>query len=402
MRVLAVTPQTPYDGVPHAGGAFLLKHLDRLATTHGAAVTVMTTEVVTDDVRDRVPGGIELIESPATVGRRTLAEGLRARVRWSPPPPGAIDALVATGITERARASDIIELHWTEMTPLVPILRRAGVRTPISVVEHDVGVESERHRIARYGSWRARIAERALGSVRDRRERRDLNLADVVFVFKSDDVDLLRRLGVTTPVHVIQPYLDAPPAADPSGRDPHEVLFTGALWRRENDEAARWLVEQVWPRVRMRVPDARLTLAGAGPSPALVAATRSSGVTLTGTVADLAPYYRRAAVFVAPLLIGGGLKFKVPQAMAYGLPVVATTIAAAGVAGEAPPDALWAVADAPEEMAEAIIAVIEDPARAAFVGAAAARWAAERYSFARSTAAIESTYRALVARKRDT
>ena len=225
--------------------------------------------------------------------------------------------------------------------------------------------------------------------------RRDLDAADLVMVFKRPDVDLLRRLGVTTEAAVIAPRLDLPLPSEPT---PGRVLFTGAMWRPENDEAARWLVREVWPAVRVSAPDATLVIAGAAPSDALrAAATATAGVEVTGEVDDLGPLYASASVFVAPLLIAGGLKFKVAQAMLCGLPVVATSTAAAGIVDVAPPGTLWAVTDDAASMAAALVGAVAEPARAAATGAAAAAWAAEQWSSDRSMDHLVERYRALAA-----
>ena len=76
---------------------------------------------------------------------------------------------------------------------------------------------------------------------------------------------------------------------------------------------------------------------------------------MTGYVDDLDPFYRDAFVFVAPLRLGAGLKFKVLDAMAYGLPVVATSVAAEGILEQCGPGCFAAVTDDPRRMAEAIV-----------------------------------------------
>jgi glycosyltransferase involved in cell wall biosynthesis len=200
-------------------------------------------------------------------------------------------------------------------------------------------------------------------------------------------------------VQTIEPWLD-PPGDVEGPRTPGLVLFTGALWRRENEDPLVWFLQQVWPEVASTVPHARLQLVGAGPTARLAeAATAAPAVELVGEVPDLLPFYRTASVFVAPLLTPGGLKFKVPQAMMCGLPVVATAVAVEGVLEVAPDGTLWAVTDDPRQLAQRLVAALNDPAAAAEVGATAARWSREFYSFARSIQRLEATYLRLVAER---
>jgi glycosyltransferase involved in cell wall biosynthesis len=275
------------------------------------------------------------------------------------------------------------------------VLRREGVRSAIVVVEHDVGSQARDRRVGAFGASAARIVHAALGPVRRRFERSDLDAADLLLVFKAADIDLLRRLGVQTPVHVIEPYLDEP-GDGPEVREPGRILFTGALWRPDTDRSLRWFLERVWARVAAEESGASLTLAGAGPSEELRRlATGDPRVEVTGEVPDLGVHYRRASVFVAPLLTGGGLKFKVPQAMLYGLPVVATPIAAEGLVEEAPPGTFWRVSADATELADALVDAVRNPDRALAVGAAARTWCETRFSFARSMDAVFSRYEEL-------
>ena len=193
-------------------------------------------------------------------------------------------------------------------------------------------------------------------------------------VFKRADEQALRRAGIQTPVQLIDPWLDEPRGPEPTRRA-RSVLFAGALWRRENEDGLVWFLERVWPPVRAAGPEATLLIVGALPGDRLkAAAARSQGVNVIGDAPDLLPYYRSASLFVAPLFVKGGLKFKVPQAMLCGLPVIATTVAAEGVADEAPPSALWMVTNDPHEMADGIVSAWTNEAAATEVGRTAARW----------------------------
>jgi sugar transferase (PEP-CTERM/EpsH1 system associated) len=111
--------------------------------------------------------------------------------------------------------------------------------------------------------------------------------------------------------------------AEPPSTRP-EVVFTGVFSYRPNEAGALWLIEQVWPLVRQRQPDAHLTLVGTGPGAMLERRAAQAGVEVTGTVPDVRPYLWRAAVAVAPLDAAHGVQNKVLEAVAAGLPAVVT------------------------------------------------------------------------------
>ena len=89
-------------------------------------------------------------------------------------------------------------------------------------------------------------------------------------------------------------------------------------------------MDSVWPEVVRSVPGAVLVLAGNG-SDKVLEGSPAEGVVATGYVADLKTAYSGCTIAVAPLLRGSGVKFKVPQALAYGLPVVTTTVGVEGL-----------------------------------------------------------------------
>lgn len=403
MDILVAAPNMPYEGIPHAGGAYLLRHLQALhARGHRVSLIVPGTPEQLAHV-DAVGDWLRVLPGPHVLaGRsrlRVLRDAIYRRSMNVPPAPSAesLRSVLRAGLVEQARRADIVELHWAVYARFARVLRRAGVTTPIVVVEHDVDLAAARHKALRFTTGYRRVLALLTSPLPGWLERRGLNCADLVLVFKDADAESLGRSRVRTPVHVIEPSLDEP-AGSGSARPAHTALFTGALWRPENEEGVRWFIDEVWPMVRRRVADAALLVVGADPEPRLRAAiAAAAGVSLFANVRDIVPFYDEAAIFVAPLFVPGGLKFKVPQAMLCGLAVIATSVAAAGVVEHAPDGVFWAVADDAEAMAGAVVAAMSDPDAAASVGAAARRWSREFYSFERSMDRLVERYSRLLA-----
>src|SRR6185369_17848392 len=115
------------------------------------------------------------------------------------------------------------------------------------------------------------------------------------------------------------------------GRERDVVLFVGFFRHEPNVEAVRYFCSDVLPRIRAVRPDVRFRIVGAYPPEVVRRLGEREGVEVTGGVEDIAPYYRRAAVFVAPVLQGSGTRLKILEAMASGCPVVSTTIGAEGL-----------------------------------------------------------------------
>jgi sugar transferase (PEP-CTERM/EpsH1 system associated) len=147
---------------------------------------------------------------------------------------------------------------------------------------------------------------------------------------------------------------------DGQGYDPDTISFIGRMDYYPNQEAMFRFCDQVWPLLRARRPDMKLLIVGADPIPAVRKLGELPGVTVTGSVPDVRPYILRSAVMVAPLNIARGTQNKILEAMAMGVPVVSSSIAAGGV--DAQDEEHFLVADNPPEYAEKVLRLVEQPA----------------------------------------
>ncbi len=141
--------------------------------------------------------------------------------------------------------------------------------------------------------------------------------------------------------------------------DPDMLCFVGRMDYYPNQECMFDFCARVLPRLKARRPGLKLFIVGADPSRRVLRLGSIPGVTVTGSVDDVRPYVRRSALMVAPLNIARGTQNKILEAMAMGVPVVASRVAAGGV--DAEPGEHFLVASTPEEYEQAILRVLEDP-----------------------------------------
>ncbi|MBF6590434.1 MAG: glycosyltransferase [Ktedonobacterales bacterium] len=175
---------------------------------------------------------------------------------------------------------------------------------------------------------------------------------------------------------------------------PPTILFVGNLSYLPNVDAIRYLVTQIWPRVRMVVQNARLVLAGSAPSPAVVRLARGApDVLVTGFVPDLAEAMARATVLVAPMRIAVGFPNKIAEALALGKPVVATSAAARGLGAC---DGALAIADDAEAFAREIARLVRDPEARQQLGDNARAYARARLHPADAKAQLDTAYREVI------
>jgi glycosyltransferase involved in cell wall biosynthesis len=171
---------------------------------------------------------------------------------------------------------------------------------------------------------------------------------------------------------------------------PNCLAFTGVMNYAPNEDAAIYLIDQILPLLRHAIPNIELLIVGRDPAPALKErAQRHPEVTVTGFVDDVRAYLERAAVFVAPLRYGSGIQNKVLEAMAMEVPVVTTSLAAAGlrVDGAGEPPVL--VADGEKEFAERVIALLGQKEERHRLAGEGRRFVENHFIWSRSAAKLE-------------
>lgn len=157
-----------------------------------------------------------------------------------------------------------------------------------------------------------------------------------------------------------------------------ELLFVGSMKYPPNEEAILWFVHNVLPLIQARVPEVHLTVVGHNPSSRLLTLV-SDSIEVTGSVPSVEPYYKRAAVVIAPLWASGGTQFKLLEAMNYGVPVISTSLAIQGLAVR--PKVDLEVADGAVEFAERVIALLERPEERSRLARNARERIRERYDW---------------------
>ena len=194
---------------------------------------------------------------------------------------------------------------------------------------------------------------------------------DRVFLVGARDVE---ELAKTVPVTnaVVQPHgqdVPSPARLAAAQRQPGAIVMSGVMATYTNVDAATWFAREIFPLVEREVPEACFWIVGRQPQREVLALARPPRVVVTGEVPDVSDWLLRAEVGVAPLRIGAGMQNKLVQAMAAGLPVVATPVANEGI-GAAPGEQLW-LREGPRAFADAVITLLRDKQARERLGAAA-------------------------------
>ncbi|MFZ2990810.1 glycosyltransferase [Ideonella sp.] len=211
-----------------------------------------------------------------------------------------------------------------------------------------------------------------------------IGAVDATIVHSGIEQRLLATTVPSATVHVVPWAYPLRPVATPAAQR-SGVVFVGGYRHKPNVDAATWLVEEIMPRVWQVLPGLPCSLVGSH-MPESVRAMASAHVEAIGFVPDVNTIYEQRLLSVAPLRYGAGVKGKVLEAFAAGLPCLMTGCAAEGVALHG--DLQTLVADDAEGIAKLIIALHRNPLRVAALGTAGQRMMARHYSEGAVDAAI--------------
>jgi GT2 family glycosyltransferase len=184
----------------------------------------------------------------------------------------------------------------------------------------------------------------------------------------------------------------------PGGRDPATMLFLGSFRHIPNAEALNWFVRQVLPHVVAARPNAKLIVIGSDPPPRHSLPGPAGSIELRGFVEDITEPLRRSAVFLCPILSGSGVRVKLLEAFASGIPCVSTRLGAEGIASN--DGEFCALADSPHEFAAKIVGLFDAPAEAAAMARRARRHVEQNWDMAVCTRRLVESYRRSVESKR--
>ena len=207
-------------------------------------------------------------------------------------------------------------------------------------------------------------------------EKLAMSMADLTIAITDADRDVLRALMPEARVETVSQWhepvaLTRVPSAAPT------VLFVGYYQAAPNQDLAPLLAHEVMPAVWAQFPAARLCLAGSEPGPEILVLA-GPGVEVPGWEADLGPRLAAAHVYAAPLRFGAGIKGKILQAMAWGIPLVASSVAVEGIG--LVPERDFILAESPAACAEGILRILTAPALGGRLAAGAGAVLRARFS----------------------
>lgn len=327
MKILLLALEWPFP--PRHGGAIATASLVSALAQLGD-LTVFALDDHHDGSKVAVPGGTarrygkssRLPRTPATyLGSWLKGLPLAPYRNWNPDVQAWVDRF----------AGDFDLLVFDHLIPAVYL--RKGM-PPAILVEQNAEYSLWERAAKTHSQWLLRPLMR-LEAFRMRAfEQRICRTVRQVVTLTQEDASLLAPLAPDTPFEVIPPCLMSDPLegrnmpSPPSGK---RFLFVGTLSWEPNADGLTWFIKAIWPKILARHPDASFDIVGRGLNTATAREwARVPGLRLHGFQEDLAPFYASARAVLAPLRFGSGFKLKVLEGMAWGVPVVTSTVGSEG------------------------------------------------------------------------
>ena len=385
MKVLVLTPYLPHRRVGHGGGTAVRDLVTSLASKHTVCVVSLVRPGEEDLLAEVAALGVEVRGLPFLDGGASGSDRARLAVRrlkaWLRSLGSGYPFYAEKYWNDRLSAEilqaaaafrpEAVQVEYLQMAHYCRELRfwRGATRNPLPRLvlnSHELGSVPRERRAARAGNPLVRLMARAEAAAWRRFQVAASGWADTTLCVTPGDRELYAAMGghhlETVPLGM--DLAAVAPAWQPGAGDGRETyLFVGSFGHRPNVLAAAFLLERVWPRVAAARPQAVLLLAGRG-SLEFLAGRRKAGtavpprVEALGFVDDLGPTFGNCRLFLAPLAEGGGIKIKILEAMARGVPVVTTPIGAEGIAG--PQDGVLTITACDDSFADAVLTDAED------------------------------------------
>ena len=366
MKILFLTPQSPYP--PRQGAALrnyhLLRHCSSKHEVHLLTCLPPRSEAWHELELSNICSRVEGFRQPERPLHSRLISSLTAT---KPDMALRLEQEGSHSVLRRMLAEenyDLVQVEGLEMAPYgFKILGASGDRPPVVFDAHNAEYLLQKRAAVMDARSLDRWHAAGYSLLQWRKlyhyERAFCRAVDGIISVSEPDRQALSSLAQETPIVSVpngielSRYEPGPLTA----MSPPLLVFTGKMDYRPNVDAMLWFGLKVFPRIRRQL-DVRLQIVGMDPHPRLDRLRTNTDVELTGAVEDVVPYIRRASVYLTPMRVGGGTRFKILEALACAKPVVSTSLGVEGIPlrdGEH-----LMIADDAQSFADAVLSLLRD------------------------------------------
>jgi glycosyltransferase involved in cell wall biosynthesis len=214
----------------------------------------------------------------------------------------------------------------------------------------------------------------------------------VLAVSEEDKIALLEASGQQREIAVVPIAIDTDEVTILKRQpQPNHIMHIGTMYWPPNIDAVTWFINEIYPLIRQRRPDVQFDVIGSRPPSELMALNNDGqGINVLGYVDDPTPYQQRAAVMVVPLRAGGGMRVKILNALAEGIPIVSTVLGCEGI--DLTPGRDILVGNTPEVFASQVLRVLDDLGLGQELADRGRRLVEEKYDYRTACCPLDDVY----------
>ena len=391
MKLLLLTPQSPFP--PRQGTTlrnyYLLRHFASKHEVHLFSCLAPGDSPLPDPEFLKMCARVEVFQQPERPPLLRLKDTLLAA---KPDMAQRLEQADSHSILQRMLAEesyDLVQIEGIEMAPYgFQILQEARPRPPVVFDDHNAEFLLQKRNAfmdaRNLTRWHAAGYSLLQWQKLYRYERAFCQAVDGIVAVSEPDRRALASLAPQRPIVNVPNGIDIArylPEPLPT-TSPPSLIFTGKMDYRPNVDAMLWFGLEALPRIRRETP-VQLQIAGMLPHRRLDRLGALPDVELTGEVEDIVPYIHRSAIYLAPMRVGGGTRFKVLEAMACARPIVSTSLGVEGIPVRDGEHVL--IADDPKSFADAVLSLLRDQAaggeRSRSLGEAARTFVEKRFTW---------------------
>ena len=218
------------------------------------------------------------------------------------------------------------------------------------------------------------------------------NAMDHIITLTDEDRLNILNYSPQLPISVVPPGIDIDELNQKNTAKKPKfplIIMCGFFDNKSNKDAALWFIKSVWPLITSRNSKIKCWFVGKGINKEMIRVSlNKSNITMIPDIDDLRPYRKLASVFINPMRLGSGLRIKILEAMGSGLPVVSTSLGAAGIPAQNGENCL--IGDTPKEFADAVLWLINDKNLANRIGENAKNTVKQKYEINKCIKQLES------------
>jgi glycosyltransferase involved in cell wall biosynthesis len=286
---------------------------------------------------------------------------------------------------------DIVHVDTVGLSEYKKIIKNV----PCIITHHNIESSLMARRSKVESNWFARYYVAKQSERLRRYEAEESAKYPINVMMSKTDADELKEMSPGVETVIVPNGVDINYFQNIQEQQEQAIIYTGGMNMFANKDAVMYLLSDIWPSLKSRIPEIKFYIIGQDPPKELVSlANEDSGINVLGYVDDIRPYVAKSAIYVVPLRVGGGTRLKVLDALAQGKAIVSTSIGSEGI--EVTDRKNIYLEDTAKGFADSIVELINDKDKREVLGDQARKLAVEKYAWPSIAVKLINAYKRVI------